>query len=827
MSEGGGTPVRGLFLQAIDMPDAERGRFLAELLARDPGLHRALADLLESHDRVPGYLDVLGADLLPSLAGQMLVEPIRPGTVYGHYRIERSLGRGGMGSVYLAQDVELGRKVALKFLSSAFARDPVARDRLKQEARIASALDHPNIATVYEIGAIPELPAGGPAGQFIAMAYCGEHSLADELERTGALPLERALDYALQLVDALAAAHEAGVIHQDIKPGNLMLGERGRIKLVDFGVAWRAVAGSAPAQSTAGTLAYMSPEQVRGLPGDHRVDIWGVGVLLFEMLSGGKPFRGEGIAGLRTSICTAAPPRLADLDPSVPASVDALISRCLAKDPGARHASAAALLTELRSARAQCGAGRVASLAVLPFRSAAWGGETRYLAQGIAEDLIADLSQVRSLSVVAWASSRQIEVGETSLAEAAARLDVRYLLSGRVEVDAGALRVTASLFDSQSGVETFSTTQRATSEDILRMRQQLTQGVLTSLDLDVDLNLDLAEAYRASRPKQVDARAYEASLRARFEAWRLSAGGLERARRHIEDAIHAVGEDAQLLGTLGHITAMHAEIGLCQESAARQEVDRLVLRIRALEPRSVWADWMECWVALRRGDLRCAIRAGQHAHARDPDHPDVLLLLGYVYAHAGRNADSAALLGRALTLDPLTPLTRAVQGLVPLLEGRFAAAVAPYRTAAEMDPDSPFFATFHGWALAYAGETEAAVAVLHGVGSRVPELVFGSYARAFAYALEGRSAAALDAITPEFRHAARSNEMFARELAHCLALAGAHDEALDQVEQQIELGMWNHAFLSEHDRFLEGIRSTPRFGSLMQRVAELQAGLGA
>lgn len=288
--------------------------------------------------------------------------------------------------------------------------------------------------------------------------------------------------------------------------------------------------------------------------------------------------------------------------------------------------------------------------------------------------------------------------------------------------------------------------------------------------------------------------------------------------RYIETALAIVGDNELLYSTLGHITLMHQESETDPSPTAFDRVDRLADRVFALNPDSARGHWLTAFVAFQRGDLRAAMRAGERAQALEPDDPDTLLLLGYVYAHAGRNAEARALLERAVEIDPLTPLTQCMPGFVAILEGRFEDAIAPYRRCYEMDPDSPFSVGCYGYALAYARRLDDATAILDDAAARFPGTAFGAWSRSLAHALRGESDDAVRAVTPELAAAARNDEMFARFLAGCFALAGENERALRWLEREVELGMLNHGFLARHDWFLHGLHGEPRYQALMERV---------
>lgn len=354
-----------LFERTLTVPPGGRAAFLADACGGNTRLHEELTSLLASHTEAPDFLSQIESALAPAVTGALSDPVPATGTTIGRYEIIEGLGSGGMGVVYKARDLTLDRLVALKFLPSHLSTDASARARLKREARAASSLDHPNIAVVYEIGETESSP-GHPesGGVFIAMAYYEGETLRDRIAR-GDLSIREALDYSIQLADALSRAHGVGIVHRDIKPANVMVTESAQIKIVDFGVAKSA--GTTAAAETLkldvvetgadltregtrlGTVGYMSPEQTRGAAVDHRTDVWSLGVVLYEMLAGARPFRGEAEEAVVDAIRNEDPAPLETLVLEAPPGLRRAVDRCLAKDPESRYASAAALLADLRS----------------------------------------------------------------------------------------------------------------------------------------------------------------------------------------------------------------------------------------------------------------------------------------------------------------------------------------------------------------------------------------------------------------------------------------------------------------------------------------------
>jgi|GEM_PF-1699663 len=338
--------VAALFERVVDLPPAKREAAL-DRECPDAHLRRELERLLHAHDTADqDFLTALDTERAAALLDAER-EVAAPETI-GPYRIVRRLGGGGMGTVYLAHDARLGRAVAIKLLHTTTARG-AARDRLIAEARAAGGLDHPNTVPLHEIGETAD------GRLYLIMAYAGDRTLADRL-RLGPLPVAEAAALGARVAAALAAAHRLGIVHRDVKPSNVILSEDGRPRLVDFGIA--AVAGSGSAGGpTPGTVPYMSPEQTRGAPADHRTDVWSLGVVLYEMLTGQRPFRGADDAAVIRAIHEQPVVPVRDLRPDVPVPFAALVERCLAGDPAERPPGAEALTHDLEACAAAARSG--------------------------------------------------------------------------------------------------------------------------------------------------------------------------------------------------------------------------------------------------------------------------------------------------------------------------------------------------------------------------------------------------------------------------------------------------------------------------------------
>src|SRR5437773_3558961 len=350
--------VNDLFQSAVERAPGERAAFLHEACHGDEGLRREVDSLLTSYERAENFIELPAFEVAPELVTNDRADAL-VGKVIGHYRIESLIGVGGMGEVYLARDERLGRKAALKLLPDSLTRDETQLGRFKNEARSASALNHPNILTVYEIGAEGNV-------QFIATEFIEGVTLRAALA-SGRMSAHKALEIAVQVASALAAAHDAGVVHRDIKPENIMLRPDGYVKVLDFGIAklteQRRASDEHRVETTAllqtrpglvlGTVHYMSPEQARGQKVDARSDIWSLGVVLYEMVAGSPPFRCETPSGCMASILTAEPTPLSSISPDVPAKLESILQKALRKNTDERYQTIKEMLAELRILKAK------------------------------------------------------------------------------------------------------------------------------------------------------------------------------------------------------------------------------------------------------------------------------------------------------------------------------------------------------------------------------------------------------------------------------------------------------------------------------------------
>ena len=494
--------IKEIFHAALDCEPHQLNAFLDETCAGDEVLHANVEALLASHRQAGNFIETPVAALAGSIVenGRALI-----GQTIGHYKISNRIGSGGMGEVYLASDISAGRKAALKLLPTQFTGDAERMKRFEQEARAVVGLNHPNILTIYEVG-------GDSSLRYIASELIEGETLRQCLGRES-MQLSEAVEIAIQVAGALAAAHEAGVIHRDVKPENIMLRPDGYVKVLDFGIA-KLAEQEVPVTmaeeealllvetnlgSVLGTVRYMSPEQARGAPVDRRTDIWSLGVVLYEMATGHAPFTGDTPKEVMSAILETEPPPLTSYNKQTPPELQQITSKALRKDRTERYRSASEMLQALKNLHRKLEskaelersskvpswlrwtrspialvlvvlASALAltlpfyrhrnvapslppekSIAVLPLENLSDEKENAFFAVGIQDELLSDLAKIKELKVISRSSVMQYKSGnKRNLKEIAQQLGVRNVVEGSVRRSGDHVRVSVQLIDART-----------------------------------------------------------------------------------------------------------------------------------------------------------------------------------------------------------------------------------------------------------------------------------------------------------------------------------------------------------------------------------------
>ncbi|HVS01534.1 MAG TPA: protein kinase [Thermoanaerobaculia bacterium] len=463
------------------------------------------------------------------------------GSTLSHYKILDKIGQGGMGEVYLAEDLNLGRRVALKVLPQEMAERPERLRRFQREAKVVASLNHPNIVTLYSVEEVEGLT-------FITMELVEGRSLEQAI-RTDGLPVEDFLEIAVPLVEALAAAHERGITHRDLKPANVMLGGDGRLKVLDFGLAklheesspgddatLAYTAGLTQAGMVLGTVPYMAPEQVSGRTADHRSDIFALGVIFYELLTGQRPFRGDSSAELISSILRDRPAEVHEMRVDLPSYLGRVVRRCLEKDPDRRFQGARDLRLELDEVAREAKkreAKPAPAVAVLPFVDMSPEKDQDYFCEGIAEELINGLGRIENLRVASRTSSFQFKGTTADIREIGRRLQVGSVLEGSVRKAGNRLRITAQLVDVQDGYRLWSDRFDRDMKDIFAIQDEIAESIVAALQV----TLSPKERRAIQNVSTRDVEAYDYYLRGRKFFYELSERGFRYARQLYARAI--------------------------------------------------------------------------------------------------------------------------------------------------------------------------------------------------------------------------------------------------------------------------------------------------
>ncbi len=606
-----------------------------------------------------------------------------------HYVVEAKLGQGGMGEVYLVRDTLLGRSVALKFLPQELADDSSARLRFLREAKAAAAIDHPYVCKIYEAG-----QSGGRA--FICTEFVEGEMLQVRIQRAP-LSLHDALRIASEIAEAVAKAHERGVVHRDLKPANIILMPDGHVKAMDFGLALRVFAENMEQTQTAltqqgtivGTVAYVSPEQLRGQEVDHRSDIFALGIVVYEMLTREHPFRRQTPMDTMAALLNAEPPPVSRLRPECPELLDRILGRALKKAPGERYSSVQELLRDLQRLKSAeqtrvAPRPRRSSIAVLPFRNLSPDPETEYFSDGIIEDILWQLAQIGDLKVISRTSVTLYKGVQKSLRVIGRELGVDTVLEGSVRYSGNRVRIPSTLVDVDTDQQLWSQAYNRELQDIFAIQA----GVAAEIAGALKATISPAQRKRMESPRAADPEAYKLYLKGRCLMHQLTPASLQMAIRYYHQALEREPTHAPSFAAISTCFANSGHLGYLPGVEAFPKAKAAAEKALELDVHLAEAHASRALVQLFYDrDWQAAEKGFQQALALNPNYAEAHLFYSWYLIARRRFEESLAEAVRAMELDPVNLFAGVNVGSIMTLAGLFDQAIVHLRKTLELNPD--------------------------------------------------------------------------------------------------------------------------------------------
>jgi len=664
------------------------------------------------------------------------------GQTVSHYKVLEKLGEGGMGVVYKAEDTKLKRMVALKFLPPELTRDPEAKERFLHEAQAAAALEHQNICNIYEIDESEE--------QIFIVMSCFEGQTLREKIDAGPLKIDEALKIAAQAAEGLQAAHEKGIVHRDIKSANIMVTGKRQTKIMDFGLAkLKGQTKITKEGTTLGTAAYMSPEQAQGADVDHRTDIWSLGVVLYEMITGQLPFKGEYEQAVLYSIMNEEPEPLTALRTAVPMELERIVNKILAKDPSERYQHADDLMVDLRKLRKQTEPAMIAttrsipieapgksskiyfitgalmlaviivvgeyfffkgkqetgkpvsepveisetkwknSIAVLPFADLSPQKNQEYFCDGMTDDIITKLTRFGELKVISRTSVMRYKNTTKDIKDIGKELGVGTILEGSIRKEKDNIRVTAQLINIRDGFHLWADKFDRKLESVFDVQDEVSKAIAEALQ--VRLSPNIIKSQKADRPKNIEAYEYYLKgmyiLDGKYIVYRREED-FQAAIKMFKKAIEIDPNYITAYFVLGYAYELHWEI----TGRAKEDLDMLINYVEktySLAPDSILAISGMAWINFRRGNYEKAYQYFKKMQEVSPKilEPKVNHALGYFLRSLGLYRHAIKYFSREVELDPFYLLAQVMTGRCFAFLGEFEKAVNHYKKALEISPN--------------------------------------------------------------------------------------------------------------------------------------------
>ena len=735
------------------------------------------------------------------------------GQTISHYKILEKLGEGGMGVVYKAEDTKLDRLVALKFLPAHLSSTPENKARFIQEAKTASALDHPSICAIHEIDETPE-------GQlFIVMPAYDGVTLSAKL-KSGPLRLDKAVHIAIQVAEGLKAAHEKGIVHRDIKSSNIIVTDNGQAKIMDFGLARRGEATQLTKTGvTLGTVPYMSPEQSRGEKVDKRTDIWSLGVVLYEMITGRLPFAGDYEQAIVYRILNEDPEPITNFHPNLPIELKQIVEKTMAKSPDWRYQQLEEMLADLKNFTSQLSRPQpvrktLSSIAVLPFVNMSADAENEYFCDGLAEELLNALAKIESLRVAARTSAFSFKGKETDVREIGRKLNVSTVLEGSVRKAGDRLRITAQLITVADGYHLWSERYDRQMDDIFDIQDEISLAIVDALKVKL---LGAEKAVVLKRYTE-NTEAYILYLKARNYMGVRTLQGFEKAIESLEEAVKRDPNYAYAYTGLSDCYHLLENWGYIHPTVAWPKSKEYASRALTIDD-----SLPEAHTSMA---MALAILDWNWSAAEDEYRRALALNPNYVTAHhwyathflvaQGRLEQAIGEMEKAHELDPFSPVIATNLGRVLFLSGRREDAKHQYRLALELNPSFAYAHVQLGMALISESSIEEGNNEIAAAASLSPDFIEAQAALANVYATSGRIAEA-ERILHDLKSKSNTEYVPTTWIGVVCGALGDYDQAFEWLGRAIR----DHSSTFPEyymEPIFDPLRSDPRYTALLKKM---------